>query len=199
MVRNVFFDLDGTLVDSRAGIQFSVERALEATGRSVHCEVSKYIGPPIRKLFQSMLGDDIPDFEQLVAEYRASYDFDGCKMAELMPTVSLVLAELKNTARLFIVTNKPEKPTRIMLDHLGVLREFTSIVSLDSFFPHARDKSEALSRTCRLWGANPEESLFVGDTDEDNEAAAKCGMKCVLVNGYGQKRPTIAEVLRCIQ
>ena len=51
----VFFDLDGTLVDSLPGIQFAVEAALHDSGmRAPETPLKNLIGPPIRSILQQL-------------------------------------------------------------------------------------------------------------------------------------------------
>ncbi len=55
--RNVLFDLDGTLIDSLPGIEFSVDCALaECSLPPRRRELRPLIGPPIRAIFSQLLG-----------------------------------------------------------------------------------------------------------------------------------------------
>ena len=118
---NIFFDLDGTLVDSRAGIQFAVEAALKSCGRK-SVDMAPFIGPPIRKIFTAILGD-VPDMEELVAAYRSSYDNGGWKLTTLHAGASELLASLSDRP-VFLVTNKPRRPTDDILRMFGLLKYF---------------------------------------------------------------------------
>ena len=59
-IRNVIFDLDGTLVDSRSGIEYSVRAALGAVfpGRS-YPGLRLHIRIPIRRIFSEILGNPV--------------------------------------------------------------------------------------------------------------------------------------------
>lgn len=181
MYKNYFFDLDGTLVDSSAGIQFSIEQALAACGRPTDCDVRPHIGPPIRKIFTALLGPDIPDMEALVVAYRSSYDNDGWKRTVLMPGAMKVLGALRDNP-LFLVTNKPQAPTMNILRKFRIENCFWFAASPDYFRPSAASKAEIIKRLMRLCCLKPPESLLVGDTLEDYESAKENGLEAAILS-----------------
>ena len=58
MIRNILFDLDGTIVDSKEGILNSVCYALEKMGREIpdKKELLCFIGPPLSYSFSTFCG-----------------------------------------------------------------------------------------------------------------------------------------------
>src|SRR5690606_25569101 len=81
MSRDVlFFDLDGTLIDSAVGITRCVAHALEKMGQPVpgDAELRKWIGPALRTSFEPVFGD-AQRVEQAVALYRERFDALGWK------------------------------------------------------------------------------------------------------------------------
>ena len=62
MIKNIIFDLDGTISKSAPGILNAFEFALEKMGKSYDREnLYKYIGPPLRDSFVKELGEDMAD------------------------------------------------------------------------------------------------------------------------------------------
>ena len=56
---NVIFDLDGTLVDSLAGFEYSVDRAFEKRGYSRGTsDLRTLISPPIRDILREISGEE---------------------------------------------------------------------------------------------------------------------------------------------
>ena len=78
-IRNVLFDLDGTLVDSRPGIDYSIRAALKAVLPSqTHRRLNYLVGPPIRDIFARILATtDETLLDQLERQFRISYDAIG--------------------------------------------------------------------------------------------------------------------------
>ena len=58
MIRNVIFDLDGTLADTGPGILESVSYTIRTLGLRALCdaECRRFIGPPLKDSFQSYCG-----------------------------------------------------------------------------------------------------------------------------------------------
>ena len=104
------FDLDGTLIDSLPGIEFSLKAAFDACGiRGTTHDLRSLIGPPIRTILAR--AGNVTDERKLVdleKAFRKSYDEEGWKMTACYPEVPPVLLAMQNEGiRLFVVTNKP--------------------------------------------------------------------------------------------
>ena len=78
MKPTLFFDLDGTLIDSAIGITRCVAYALERMGETVPEEpvLRRWIGPPLRDSFGPMLRDPAR-VEQAVEFYRERFEDIG--------------------------------------------------------------------------------------------------------------------------
>jgi phosphoglycolate phosphatase len=189
-VRAVFFDLDGTLLDSLPGIRYSAEAAFAACGL-VRSEVDLrgLIGPPIRTILANMSrGVSESELDALEQAFRVSYDSEAWKRtphyAGAAETLRVMRAEGK---RLFVVSNKPRHISVRILEAEGTLGLFDEVVTRDSREPAYAGKLEMLVHLLRKWEMRAEECLMVGDTIEDAEAASDCGMQfCLMTHGYGE-------------
>jgi len=185
---NFFFDLDGTLVDSVPGIQWSMEAALRAAGIGTPCpDLRPHIGPPIRSILASVTGGAGAMLDQLEAEFRESYDGEGWRRTALMPGAADIVAQLCRAGRdLWVVTNKPGLVSRLILRELGLLGFFREVLSRDSQTPAFANKGQILTNLLQRRCLDKAHSIMVGDTSEDCRAAAEAGIACVLVpHGYG--------------
>jgi len=74
----LFFDLDGTLIDSAVGITRCVAYALERMQQPVPppAELRRWIGPALRTSFTPLFGD-AQRVEQAVALYRERFELHG--------------------------------------------------------------------------------------------------------------------------
>lgn len=194
-MRNVIFDLDGTLVDSLPGIEQSARAAIALVLPDAPMpDLRAVIGPPIATMFARLWPELAPEtMERLVAEFRAHYVATGCLASTPFPGVPETLLELHSEGRtLFVLTNKPAAPTRKILGHLGLERFFNASLSPDSVTLPFGSKPEGARLLMRAFGLEPEVTALVGDGADDSASAAACGFLFIAA-GYGYGNPA-AEV-----
>src|ERR1043166_4564408 len=137
-IKNVIFDLDGTLVDSRPGIEHSVDYALIQHGYSARASgLHTHIGPPIRTILQRISGETEPKaLDGLEAAFRFSYDGEGWRQTVLREDAEETLSWLDNAGyRLYLVTNKPWRATQKITEHFGLTTLLAKMISPDSGVP----------------------------------------------------------------
>lgn len=185
----ILFDLDGTLVDSLPGIEFSVREAFST------CELPlpkkslrELIGPPIRTILSqagNVAGQNTLD--ALERAFRASYDGEGWRRTVCFPEADRVLRMLHERGhRLFVVSNKPRHISVRILEKEGILGYFEAIVTRDSRTPGYRGKEEMIGSLLAERAVPVEDCLMAGDTREDAAAAACVGIKFIwMTYGYG--------------
>jgi phosphoglycolate phosphatase len=198
-VQSFIFDLDGTLVDSCPGIQSSLSTAFVAARRAMPAtDIRTVIGPPIREIAArvepSLTEEELVEIERA---FRTVYDSTGWRETVLFEDVKPVLESMKgNGRRLFIVTNKPLIPTRNILGHLGLMHLFEEIVTRDSRTPFYESKAEMLGELVHRHSLLAEGCVMVGDTAEDEEAAATNGTPFIhAVYGYGTAKRAHGSIM----
>jgi phosphoglycolate phosphatase len=188
--QNVFFDLDGTLVDSLPGIESSAAQALAECGYAARSQdLGRLIGPPIRSILRTLSGETVDArLDALERAFRASYDSSGWERTVLYDGARESLEALRTSgARLFLVTNKPRLPTERILRQFGLRAEFMDCISRDSASPAFASKAAMLCFAMERHGLRPESCVLVGDTDEDCDAASQAGIPVIVVtHGYGE-------------
>jgi phosphoglycolate phosphatase len=189
VARNLIFDLDGTLVDSIPGIQWSVEQALAACGMPPVCrDLKPLIGPPIRDILANVSGASEPAvLDRMELAFRSAYDSVGWRKTTCQPGAKGALERLRMAGcALWIVTNKPGYAAHAILSELALAVLFQEIVCRDSRTPGFASKEEMLVNLLERCELGRTESIMIGDTLEDGRAAAAAGIACALVpHGYG--------------
>jgi phosphoglycolate phosphatase len=185
----VIFDLDGTLIESLPGIEYSVKEAFAACGiEYTDVNLRSLIGPPIRTILSQVAKTATSDvLQKLENAFRISYDSEGWQKSFCYPGTERALATIRDCGiRLFVVTNKPRHISTRILGMRAIEQIFECIITRDSRMPQYADKKEMLRTLLDSSGLDARECLFIGDTEEDGVAAAASGMQFGYVShGYG--------------
>jgi phosphoglycolate phosphatase len=187
--RHIIFDLDGTLIDSLPGIEWSAREALAACGAGpLLCDLGPLLGPPIRTILAQATGIDAPHrLDAMERAFRNSYDTEGWRQTVCFPGARETLEQLSAAgASLWAATNKNRLATGKILSRLGIRRFFREVACRDSQIPAFSSKADMLIDLVDRRGLELSECLMVGDTREDAAAARAAGMQCVILShGYG--------------
>lgn len=192
MIKNIYFDLDGTIIDSAPSIITGLKITLEKYGYDIpdYATLRKCVGPPFTYSFPNYLGIRDEDFADAVATYRHYYDKEnGCMDVEAFEGVEGLLAALvKRGYCLFVCTSKPEPTARKILEGLGLAKYFTDIcgATLDAKI-NTKEQVINLCFTRAPWHLK-EETILIGDTKFDVDGAKASGIECIGVSwGFGSR------------
>jgi phosphoglycolate phosphatase len=186
--RALIFDLDGTLIDSKQDLIHSVNAMLRELGRGELATetISGYIGHGAPKLVARALGDESTEAEQQRAlQFFLSY-YEQHKMDTTCayPGVAETLEKLANVP-MAVLTNKPVRISVRILDAMGLSKYFRSIYGGNSFETKKPDPLGART-ILREFGAEPHETLLVGDSEVDVQTARNAGTLAAAVSyGFG--------------
>lgn len=181
-----FFDLDGTVTDSREGIFNCVKYALESRGIAEpdYERMKAYIGPPLVKGFMEINEVDEETAIELLNKYRERYSVYGvyeCKLYDGIAELLKSLAERGHT--LAIVTGKPEHYAKIIAENLGVKKYFDYIIG-PSLSNTEEEKDSLVRRALSLM--NTKNAVMIGDRKFDIEGAKMNNISSVAVMyGFG--------------
>ena len=196
-VKAVMIDLDGTLADTIPDLAEAANMMLRELGRpGLERELIRtFVGKGIPKLVEraragnlegsvpaELLARALPIYERCYAEVNG-------KHTVIFPGVSEGLRTLRAMQLpLACVTNKAERFTLALLEHLQLARCFEQVIAGDTL-PQKKPDPQPLLHACRGFGIAPADMLMIGDSVNDVEAAraAGCPVFCVSY-GYNEGR-----------
>ena len=181
---HVAFDLDGTLIDSRADLAGAVNHVLRTLGFPARPPETLYgyVGEGARVLVQRALGPAREDrLEEAVALFMEHYAAHLLDATRPYPGIVETLAALERRAvALSILSNKPEAMSRSILDGLGLAQRFVEVIGGNSLASRKPDPAGLEHLGC-LTHTPRERMLLVGDSAVDVRTAraaqvAFCGV-----------------------
>ncbi|MGD9782577.1 MAG: HAD-IA family hydrolase [Kiritimatiellia bacterium] len=182
------FDLDGTLIDSRADLAAATNamRALHGLPPLPLEKVASYVGDGIRVLAQRALEGAGVDPDLAAREISAVYAEHLTDRTTAYSGVDAGLRALFAAGHaLALVTNKPALHARRLMDHFGWTPLFAAILG-GGDTPELKPSPLPLQEAMRRTGHAPENSWMVGDHHVDLEAARRAGIKSIyLESGIG--------------
>jgi phosphoglycolate phosphatase len=191
----VIFDLDGTLVDSATDIQHALNNALSELGLETVTEydVRRWVGRGASRLVSCVLEakhyrKELHD--ELLAVFMRHYQAEVCLNSQVYDGVAEFIAACQQAnIKLACVTNKPYAPAKALLDALNILQPFQLLVGGDTL-PHKKPHPEPFLHCLRYFQVSAKETLVLGDSRNDVEAALAAHIPCVAVSyGYNHGEP----------
>lgn len=187
----VFFDLDGTITDSKPGILKCIRHALDEKGIAyTDAQLDLMVGPPFRVSMREILGvHDVALVEDMIRIYRAEYEVSGWRDCKVYDGMEELFERLKKAGkRLAVATSKPLRFTVMMLDALELSHYFDFIGGAES--DSSRDSKIEVIRYVmeNLSMSDAKGALMVGDRLYDIDGAKQANMDSAgVLWGYGSK------------
>jgi 2-phosphoglycolate phosphatase len=183
----VFFDLDGTLVDTAPDMVGLLQRLQREHG----------IDPVSYELGRSYVSNGaiglltlgFPELEvqfgdELHQHFLEQYSESICVESRVFDGLGGLLDQLDEMGCPWgVVTNKPEQLTIPLLTALGLTDRSACIVSGDTLAVRKPDPAPMLL-ACDIAGVDAQTSIYVGDAERDIEAGQGAGMATIAA-GYG--------------
>jgi len=193
----IIFDLDGTLVDSRPGIEAACVVALAEEAPGVELpSIAELLGRPLDGLV-AMIGADLSGERRAAvqAAFTRYYDSEGWRLSKPYAGVGEALSALREVGvRLFVATNKRCGPAMHILRAADLAPAVDAIYAVDSVVPPFADKSAMAAACIEAHGLEPVSTLVVGDSEDDRVMAADHGLSFAAAAwGYGDAATRVAE------
>ncbi len=195
-MKNIIFDLDGTLIDSKLDLANALNRSLEHFGLEPlsHDKIYSFVGNGVRRLIEDALRfrgklelfDGVFNF---FLNYYYNHLLDNTRLYSGMEEVLVALKE--RGKRLFVVSNKSEIFSRKILKGLNVEHYFDEIVGGDTF-PNKKPHPQQILEILKKYDAKNSESVVIGDSENDI-GAAKAARVSICWVSYGFRDRSILD------
>ncbi|GAX46674.1 HAD hydrolase-like protein [Pseudolactococcus reticulitermitis] len=166
-LKNLFFDLDGTILESSRGIINSFRYTFDEMKypQLSDNELNTFIGPPLETTFATLAKGDDAWAEKAIATYRDYYAAKGMLEAEPYDGILEMLDNLQRLDyKLYIATSKKEDVAQKMLAALELSQHFKGIFGNT---PQSHSKTLVLRKSLISTQSTPETSAMIGDRDYD--------------------------------
>lgn len=188
--RYAFFDLDGTLTDSRLGITRCIEHALSSLEHELPADeaLDSWIGPPLLQSFRAYLGSDSRATRALEL-YRERFARAGITENEVYDGVDSMLAVLAaSDVQLCIVTSKPQVFAKRIASHFGLDRHLRAVYGSELDGTRG-DKGELIAHSLQSESIDAKQAIMIGDRKHDVIGARHNGVPCIGVTwGFGGRQ-----------
>ena len=201
MKRLILFDLDGVLINSKENMRQSWEVVLDRTNISRPFEdYFALIGRPFKDIMRRL---DITSNVEKIEDIYTAASLNLIHQITFFPRVEETLTQLyKQKVKIGIVTSKNAKRVKFILDRLDV--NFT-VVQCPCIQLRGKPAPDHILMAMARSSEDPSNTLFVGDTITDWQAADRAGIDYIHANwGYGDANEglyninCISEVLKFI-
>lgn len=187
----ILFDLDGTLVDSAADLYRAMNLSLEKLALPLVTEVQirAWVGKGAAKLCETVLEHlfgqvNAQQQEQLLNTFVEVYAQELCVNTQVYEGVLSFLDYCQtHDITMACVTNKPEHLAQGILDILQLSPYFNMVIGGDSL-AERKPHPLPLLHCVQQQNTTVSQTLMIGDSSNDVEAARRAGIDCIVVS-YG--------------
>ena len=161
MIKNILFDLDGTITNSYEGIVNAVKFSLDKINfKYDETKLISFIGPPLKGMKEMHLYDGIED----------------------------TIKNLHDKGyKIYLATSKVESSAKKILSDNHLLKYF-SYVAGATMDQSRVEKEDVIAYLLDKTGIKPEESIMVGDRHHDIEGAKMNNIRAIAAEyGFGNK------------
>jgi putative hydrolase of the HAD superfamily len=210
----ILFDIDDTLLDDTLATRLAMDalhtqlqsewsleefraRWLDSIGR----HFPRFLAGEItfeeqrRARIRDVVATELPDSkaDDVFATYLVEYERHWRLFADVLPCLDALREH-----QLGVVSNGNSYQQRQKLQRLGILERFTCVV-LSEEAGCAKPDARIFVRACELAGADPRQSVHVGDRlDVDVFGASQAGLNAVWLNRSAAKAPAHDHALTTI-
>jgi len=182
-MKTILFDLDGTLIQTPKIILDAFKLTFNKFVPSVNLnesELSNFLGQTLWKTFGTYM-DNQETIEEMVTYYREISN-DMIEMGlSAYPNAKQTIKYLKKQGcKIGIVTSKMKEVAKYHLKLTDLFDEIDGIIGYEDVINHKPDP-EPIYKALELFSAKKDETIYIGDHENDIKAAKKAGIESCAV------------------
>lgn len=184
-VKNVVFDLDGTLIDTSIGIFESIRHTVNVMNFPELSEKKfmTFIGPPLWKSFMDHCGCSENQAQEATRVFRDYYQNGAVLHAKLYQGIyDLCLKLDSHGVKMGVATNKPQRFAVDLIKYFGLDTYCSPVFGADD--GGKLSKTDLIQQCMKEMKANKSDTVLIGDTDNDAIGAEQVGISFIAV-AYG--------------
>ena len=191
-IQAVFFDLDGTLLDTAPDLAYAMNLLLDEHNKPplVFDDFRFHIYGGTKTMLAHALAIDESDanYQDIRESYLQKYRQHLTKATTFFPYIEQVLEHLDELGIPWgIITNKPGWLTQPLMEHFAIDSRSCCIISGDDL-EKRKPHPDPLLHAATLSQIDPTRAIYVGDTETDVIAARAAGMFSIsMLYGYHQR------------
>lgn len=167
VIKNIIFDFDGTLGDSKECGIIATQKAFSAHQLTIPGAktIEYYMGIPIEESFKLMSSRILSEteFNTLLADFRQCYKQYEDKYLKLFPGIKELLETLSHYSfQIFVVSSKHTEVLDRNLSLLGIRNYFTETIGSNKVTKYKPDP-EGIDFIVTAHELNRQETLMIGD------------------------------------
>lgn len=193
------FDLDGTLTDTLESLAYSVKASLKELGlpEITTDQCRQFIGNGARRLMECALlaaGDvQLLQIEEGMKVYGRIFDANCTYHVTPYDGITQTLKCLKEKEiKLAVLSNKPHAQTVKVVKEIFGAELFNRVQGQKEGIGRKPDP-EGVSILLNEMQVEPEECLYIGDSEVDVQTALNAGVKCIAVSWGFRSRDILAD------
>jgi phosphoglycolate phosphatase-like HAD superfamily hydrolase len=185
-MRNILWDVDGTLFDTYPAITYAISQALNGLGQVAALNVIDSLARQSIEHCMATLAQRFRlDPDLLRRRYLAAYVSLPLANQTPFPDVAEVCARICQRGGMSVaVTHRDVRSTQALLDAHGLAPFFTGIVSVEQGYPRKPDPAMVLAALA-IYDLDPAVTWMIGDRALDIEAGRIAGVHTCL---FGRAR-----------
>ncbi len=177
----IFFDFDGTLVNTVEGTAASAKYALDqfkVNTDNIDDLGRIFCGPPLRESFSKFdLSEE--DIKSAITVYKKYQAENTIELSKIYDGIKELLENLKNLGKsLNVVTLKSKETTINILKYLDIYKYFDNVIGMCDEFPNQNKKEMLKYVTDRI---DSDKAIMIGDRKSDIEAGNYCKIDTLAV------------------